>query len=139
KMKGMRKGKNSPYEVGELVMLSQEAVGSGLSAKLAPKWKGPYEVIKVHSAVNVTIQHQENPADEQRVHIFRLKRFKKSQTSQREEKEEVSGEEKKEFEVERINKHRVEHDGTNSYHVHWKGYAKSADSWVTEADMGGSP
>ena len=46
-----------PYQVGELVMISNSRTKKGLSRKLrSDKWEGPYRVIKVLSDVNYRVK-----------------------------------------------------------------------------------
>lgn len=59
------------FEVGNLVLLSNESVPKGKSKKLTPLWKGPYEVTKVTKA-NCEIKYTNKLL---KVHKNRLKLF----------------------------------------------------------------
>jgi transposase InsO family protein len=61
---------------GDLVLLERSrAPELGQRATLLPLWIGPYRIIERLGPVNVRIVHQNNPKDQQRVHVDRLKRF----------------------------------------------------------------
>jgi hypothetical protein len=61
---------------GDLVLLERSrAPELGQRASLLPLWIGPYRITERLGPVNVRIVHQNNPKDQQRVHVDRLKRF----------------------------------------------------------------
>jgi hypothetical protein len=60
--------------VGHLVWLHDESPAEpGQSKKLTPPFAGPYEVVKEAGPLNRVIRHVENPANEQKIHVRRLK------------------------------------------------------------------
>lgn len=65
-----RKCKDIEFKEGDLVYLSNEQAKFGKSKKLSSYWLGPYKIIKVNSAVNVTIQIKKKKI---KVHTNRLK------------------------------------------------------------------
>ena len=68
--------KDSPYRVGHLVWLDRPKMTPNENRKLATKWSGPYRIFNVvdKNALIVDIQHLENPQDQQRVNVNRLKK-----------------------------------------------------------------
>ena len=59
------------FEVGQKVLLHDEAVRRGRSKKLSPQYVGPYDIVAV-DGVNVTIKRGRKT---QRVHVNRVKMF----------------------------------------------------------------
>jgi cytochrome b involved in lipid metabolism len=64
-----RNATNVTYDIGNKVLLSNEASKPNLSKKLTPKYTGPYEVIKRNSPTNITIRIKNKNHD---VHVNRI-------------------------------------------------------------------
>jgi len=60
------------FAIGEKVLLHEEKLRRGRSAKLSPTYIGPYEIISV-DGVNITLQLPRNKT--LKVHANRLKPF----------------------------------------------------------------
>jgi cytochrome b involved in lipid metabolism len=70
-----RNATNVTYDIGNNVLLSNEASKPNLSKKLTPKYTGPYEVIKRNSPTNITIRIKNKNHD---VHVNRIKPYQNS-------------------------------------------------------------
>lgn len=69
--------KERVFQVGDHVLLRDETVDKGKSAKLTPKWIGPYEVKGVPTASNCIIKKGRKEVN---VHVNRLKTFRSEKT-----------------------------------------------------------
>lgn len=90
----------------------------GASMKLAPRWKGPYEVVAAPSPLNRRIQHTLNKSDVQDVHIARLKPFF------------ARGDGSTPDKIRAILRERRTADGKIEYLVRLRGFTAKDDKWL---------
>jgi hypothetical protein len=63
------------FKIKELVALNATTQRAGILSKMAPRWTGPYEILKVISPVNYLIWRPDQPLKTRKVNIRRLKRW----------------------------------------------------------------
>lgn len=106
-------------EEGQYV-LCERLPAEGLSRKLAPKWDGPYLIVKKVSDVNRRVQDVHNPEREKLVHIGQLKRYDGVLPAPLE---------KGMYTISEIMEER-ERNGRIEYRVRWRGYTAKDDMWL---------
>lgn len=76
KVRHDQKAKVPEFEEGDLVLVKQEKVDTGLSAKLAEKWVGPYEIIEVGPNYTYKVKNMENnKVTKSMINAARLKKY----------------------------------------------------------------
>jgi len=136
------------YKVGDVVWLkSPPKLDDGAKLKLAPKWRGPYMVVKVTPPVNVRVKPIGSSAASSTVHIDRVKPFKMREMEK--EVGEVVGEGEEQeppktkrgrrpkvaegrYVVEAVEGHRFK-DGVLEFLLKWEGYTEK--TWTPEQLM----
>lgn len=78
KAKYDQKRRQESYQLYELVLLKAHPLSNAkrkFTAKLAPKWRGPYKIQKKISPLNYKIAHIDNKKDERIAHVEQLKLY----------------------------------------------------------------
>jgi hypothetical protein len=124
--------------VGDTVWVQEKRVPIGLSAKLRPKAANvEYEVkeLKGGGGKHAVVAAVNNPRDERKVHVERLKPVKREPSGLFGEAEVPQEQlESDRFEVDRVLDHRSD-KGVVKYLVRWRGFGPQDDSWVKESDL----
>jgi hypothetical protein len=114
-------------DVGQYVLYEKPNVGEGLSRKIAPKWDGPYLIVRKLGNVNRRIQNVHNAANEFDVHVERLKPYEGPLPKPLPEDH---------FTIDEIMEER-EKNGKTEYRVRWKGWTARHDTWEPEKNFTG--
>lgn len=136
------------YLVADLVWMFTPKVPKGHSKKLKLRWRGPYRVIEIRSALTYVLQHAENPKDVQVTHISRLKphrggdniddvntQLKYTYPLTEEESAAPPQEASEQKEIEAILGHRRRPNGGFEFKVRYRGFTTKHNEWVVESDM----
>jgi len=120
------------YKRGDLVLLRPPVDYNGKPKvrKLAPRWWGPYVVVKQTSSARYKIQNMRRPDEVVECHVDRLKLFINGSDRL---PAEIAGWDAGEFVVERILDARGPKNGRPlrllEFLIRWQGYGPEADSW----------
>ena len=122
---------DTTFNPGDLVLLTNPAIGKGKSRKLSPAFKGPYIIKEKITDLLYKIQpHGKKQAKIETVNISRMKPFK-SDTLRDDEEEPLEDDE---YYVEQILAHR-KRGRTTQYLVKWKDYPDSYNTWEKEENL----
>ena len=119
------------YHKGDFVLV-EPAVPK---AKLRAHYEGPFKIVELISDVAVRVQSLVDVSDMRDVHMDRLRKF--YLRGEEEEMRKLAEADSEEQEVETIYDHRGETIPSLEFHVHWKGFDLSEDTWERTANVDG--
>jgi hypothetical protein len=144
------------YAVGDIVLLTNPAVGKGRCRAFTPKMKGPYRIIRCTQTDFYELEHINNAEDKQEAHVSRMtpylgledpgrsmkQKWKVKGRTEEEKEESRKGKEKEsdeeEFEVEDILDVRTKR-GVVEYLIKWKGYSQKHCTWEPKEHLRNAP
>ena len=139
------------YQPGDMVHVKFPQVKAGMKKKLTPLWRGPYVVIKKTGPKNYFVKLKgSNQGINRSLSMLKPYNDPTSMLSQHNQQHQTSESkndidtqaeskldinEHEEYEVERIESHRINDKGEIEYHVKWKGYPQSRNTWEPESNL----
>jgi hypothetical protein len=126
------------FKEGDMVWLaSKNFTWKHGARKLAPKWLGPFTITEVIGPASYRMALPHDWKLHPVFHVSLLKELKGQEYQAPAPTKVRDGE--PEWEVDTIVTHRTLSGNQKDYLVHWKGYGREWQSWLTEEAMQGSP